>query len=151
MRQLSLSAPMPTDRHRQAICMFLHDYVIDAQESHMNHGHLQILPDMLVKMGESSALSQAVSAVALTSLAHRSSLGYLIPQARQAYGNALRSIHAILKNNADFSGAAIRSDHTLATILCLDLHEVNSSPAYRACSNENLLIHRSSAARGQRG
>ena len=128
---------MPTDRLVQAICMSLHDYVIDPKESHMNFGHLQTLPDMLVKMGESSALSQAVSAVALTNLAHRSCLGYLIPQARQAYGNALRSIYTILKNSADSSGAALSSDHTLATILCLDLHEVNSCPAYRDCANED--------------
>ena len=117
----------------------------------MNFGHLQILPGLLIKTGESSALSQAVSAVALTSLAHRSCLGYLVPQARQAYGNALRSIHTILKNNVEFSGAAISSDHILATILCLDLHEVNSSPTYRDCADDALLIHRSSAARDQRG
>lgn len=117
----------------------------------MSFGHLQTLPDMLIKTGESPALSQAVSAVALTSLAHRSCLEDLVPQARQAYGSALRSVYATFRDNPDLSSAAISSDRTLITILCLDFYEVISNPAYGDFANGGLVTRRSSAARGQRG
>ncbi len=110
---------MPTDWHQQAICMFLRDYVIDPLDSKINFGTLQTLPDLLSKAGPYSALSEAVSAVALTSLAHRSSLSQVVPAGRLSYGKALRRLSTIFRNNGDICG-----DQTLATVLCLDLYKV---------------------------
>lgn len=59
--------------------MFFHNYVINPRESGINFGYLQNLPDMIGRADDSSALSEAISAVALTSLAHRSSLDHLVP------------------------------------------------------------------------
>ena len=100
--------------------MFLRDYVIEPFESKINFGHLQNLPGLLSKAGQSSALSEAVSAVALTSLAHRSSIPYIVPAGRQAYGKALRQLSTVFKDNIDICG-----DQTLTTVLCLDLYEVS--------------------------
>lgn len=99
--------------------MFLRDYIIDPFDSKINFGHLQNLPNLLTKANPSSALSEAVSAVALTSLAHRSSLSYIVPAGRQSYGKALRLLSTSFRENADICG-----DQTLATVLCLDLYEV---------------------------
>ena len=69
--------------------------------------------------GGSSALSEAISAVALTSLANRSRLKHLVIEGRQAYGNALQLVNNDLRNDAK-----VFSDRTLASVLCLDFYEV---------------------------
>ena len=120
-RNLSISAPIPTNWQQQAIAVFFRDFVIESGESRIDFGYLQHLPDLLTRAREPSPLSEAVSAVALTNLAHRSSLSYLIPAGRQAYGSALRMLSAALTRNMD-----ICSDQTLATVLCLDFYEVRS-------------------------
>lgn len=77
---------------------------------------------MTGRADDSSALSEAISAVALTSLAHRSSLDHLVPAGRQAYGKALRLVNADLSNDAE-----VCNDRTLATVLCLDFYEVSQT------------------------
>ena len=59
--------------------MFFDDYVIGREESQINWGYLHILPRMFGQASGTSALSQAVSAVALTSFAHRSRLDFSHP------------------------------------------------------------------------
>ena len=67
-----------------------------------------------------SASAKAVTAVALTSLAHRTSLDCLSAQARQEYGTALALLSRSLRTQQ-----AIKADSTLAAILCLDIYEVS--------------------------
>ena len=112
---------MTTDWHGQAISMFFYDYVVVPKEPELfGTGYLQPIPDLYSKEKEMSALGQAVSAVALTSLSHRTSLDYLLNNARQRYGNALSLLEKSLR-----SEAAMKADNTLAAILVLDCYEVS--------------------------
>jgi len=95
--------------------MFFHDYVINARDSRIGLGSLQSLPDLTSKAGDRSALSEAVSAVALSNLAHRTT-----PAGRQAYGKALRLFTTVLSEDPQQC-----DDQTVATVLCLDLYEVS--------------------------
>lgn len=110
---------MSPDWNHQAVCLFFHDYVIKSSEATTDFGHLQILPDLWDKEDSTPALKEAVSATALMSLGHRSSLGHLVVQARQRYGMALRLIASALSNYEE-----IQKDSTLAAILCAGLYEV---------------------------
>lgn len=111
---------MVTDWQGQAISIFFHDYVLFPKNSALGTGYLQNVPELCSKEVEMSALYQAVSAVALTSLAHRTSLDYLSAQARQRYGIALSLLKGSLR-----SQEAMKTDSTLAAILCLDFYEVS--------------------------
>lgn len=118
-RTSSISAPLATDWHTQAVCMFFHDYVMEPGESTAGVGFLYGLPELWRDERTTSALQETVSAVALTSLAHRSScFDYLVPQARQCYGKALQLTTRILSDPKE-----VRKDSTLATILCLGMYE----------------------------
>lgn len=127
--QLSVPASVPShisiDWHGQAISMFFHDYVIDREESQIDTGYLDVIPSMLAKASDTSSLSQAVSAVALASFAHRSRLEYLIPQARKAYGKALQSTISTIGKHPDPSDPHISGDFMLATIIMLSSYEVS--------------------------
>ena len=114
--------PVSTDWRAEAISLFFHDYVISPSESTIGFGFLQCLPTIWNKKGpETLAYREAVSAVALTSFAHRSSLDYLIVQARQRYGKALQLAHGSLQSNQE-----VTTDTTLATVLCLGFYETIS-------------------------
>ena len=115
---------MTTDWRVQAIPMFFHDYIIDSRESQLDMGFFDVLPRMFSAASETSALSQAVSAVALTSFAHRSRIDPLMSQARKAYGKALRSVISIIGKHPDPGDPTIGSDFMLATILLLACYEV---------------------------
>lgn len=110
---------MPADWHAQSVCMFFHDYVIKPSDDKVCFGFLHGLPDLLSKEHGTSAFEEAVSAVALISFAHRSSLEYLVPQARQRYGRALSLIAEALRKQEN-----LKEDPVLATILCLGYYEV---------------------------
>lgn len=110
---------MPVDWHSQSVCMFFHDYVIKPRDDKVCFGFLHGLPDLLSKDDGSSAFEEAVSSVALMSLANRSSLEYLVPQARKRYGKALSLIAEALRNQE-----SLKDDRVLATILCLGYYEV---------------------------
>ena len=122
-RHFSYSAvpiPMTRDWSNQAVCMFFHDYLVVPTESAIGTGFLQNVPELFTKEPEMSALTKAVSAVALTSLAHRTSLDCLSAQARQQYGTALSLLNKCLRTQQ-----ALKADSTLAAILCLDIYEVS--------------------------
>lgn len=104
--------------------MFFHDYIIGSQESQLDMGFFDVLPRMFSTASETSALSQAVSAVALTSFAHRSRIDPLLFQARKAYGKALRSVIGIIGKHPDPSNPNIGGDFMLATVLLLACYEV---------------------------
>ena len=111
---------MTTDWHSQAVNLFFHDYVIQPSESKMGIGYLQCLPDLWYTSAQDSALRLTVSAVALTSLANRSScFGSLLPQASQRYGKALQQFTKSLTNQDD-----LKKDSTLATVFLFGIHEV---------------------------
>lgn len=116
----SVPIPMTRDWRNQAICMFFHDYTVVPRESGIGTGFLQNVPELFTKEPEMSALTKAISAVALTSLAHRTSLDCLSVQARQQYGTALSMLNWSLRTQQ-----AIKADSTLAAILCLDMYEVS--------------------------
>lgn len=116
----SISSPMPTDWNGQSVCLFLHDYVIKSNEDNVfGFGFLQCLPDLLQRSDDTPACQEAVSALALMSLAHRSSLEYLLPQARQRYGKSLSLVAGALRKQENLDGDAI-----LAAVLCLGYYEV---------------------------
>ena len=116
---------MANDWYGQSVCMFMQDYVISSDQSPTGIGYLHGLPDLWVKNEEVSPARQAISAVALTSLAHRSSsLDYLLPQARRQYGRALKLLAQALSNPEEW-----KKDGTLATVLCLSVYEVSKSSA----------------------
>ena len=110
---------MPRDWRNQAVCMFFHDYLVVPREAAIGTGFLQNVPELFTKEPEMSALTKAVSAVALTSLAHRTSLDCVSAQARQQYGTALCLLNRSLRTQQ-----AVEADSTLAAILCLDIYEV---------------------------
>ena len=110
---------MPTDWHGQSVCMFFHDYVIKSGDDKVGFGFLDGLPDLLSKEDGDSSFQEAVSAVSLMSLAHRSNLDCLLPQARQRYGKALALTAVALRNEEN-----LREDRVLATILCMGCYEV---------------------------
>ena len=112
--------PMTRDWRNQAVCMFFHDYHVLPKESANGTGFLQNVPELFTTEPETSALAKAVSAVALTNLAHRTSLDCLSVQARQEYGTALS-----LLNRSLCTQQAIKADSTLAAILCLQIYEVS--------------------------
>ena len=112
---------MTRDWRDQAVCMFFYDYLVVPKESAIGTGFLQNVPELFTREAEMSALTKAVSAVALTSLAHRTSLDYLSAQARQQYGTALSLLNKSLRTQQ-----AVKADSTLAAILCLDIYEVSS-------------------------
>ena len=112
--------PMTRDWRNQAVCMFFHDYLVVPTGSAIGTGFLQNVPELFTKEPEMSALTKAVSAVALTSLAHRTSLDCLSTQARQQYGTALSLLNKSLRTQQ-----AVKADSTLAAILCLDIYEVS--------------------------
>ena len=100
--------------------MFFSDYVIQPRDSMIGFGFMQGLPDLWMHDDEASPYRQTVSAVALTSLAHRSScFDYFAHEARQRYGNAMRLLMKSLQNPEEW-----RRDSTLATVLCLGVYEV---------------------------
>ena len=107
---------MTRDWRDQAVCMFFHDYSVVPTGSAIGTGFLQNVPELFTKEPEMSALTKAVSAVALTSLAHRTSLDCLSAQARQQYGTALSLLNKSLRTQQ-----ALKADSTLAAILCLDI------------------------------
>ncbi len=111
---------MARDWRNQAVCMFFHDYLVVPRGSAIGTGFLQNIPELLTKEPEMSALTKAVSAVALTSLAHRTSLDCVSAQARQQYGTALCLLNRSLRTQQ-----AVKADSTLAAILCLDIYEVS--------------------------
>lgn len=102
--------------------MFFHDYVIAHLDSKVSFGFLQNLPEMWKKGSETHAYQEAVTSVALASFAHRSSLDYLVVQARQRYGKALQLAHKVMSH-----GDEMRKDSTLATVLCLGFYETVSN------------------------
>lgn len=110
---------MPTDWHGQSICMFFHDYVIKSGDDKVGFGFLHGLPDLLSKEDGNSAVQEAVSAVSLMSLAHRSNMDCLVPQARQRYGKALSLLAGDLRQREN-----LKEDRVLATILCMGYYEV---------------------------
>ncbi|KAL6722057.1 hypothetical protein ACLMJK_001162 [Lecanora helva] len=102
--------------------MFFSDYVIQPKESTVGFGFLENLPSLLTKEGGASPARETVSAVALMSLAHRSScFDYLVSEARQCYGNAMRLLVKALQDPD-----AWHRDSTLATVLCLGAYETLS-------------------------
>ena len=105
---------MPIDWQAQAVSFFFNDYIIAPSESTVGFGFLQGLPPMLAKGSDAGAYTEAVSAVALASFAHRSGLDHLVVQARQRYGKALQLSIQSLHRSSEVS-----KDSTLATILCL--------------------------------
>ena len=118
-RGSSICPPMASDWYGQAVCMFFYDYVITSSDATTDVGYLQILPDLWNKDGNTPAYQEAVSAVALMYLAHRSNLEYLVLQARHRYGTALRLIAGALRDQEE-----LKKDSTLAAILCAGLYEV---------------------------
>ena len=118
-RGSSICPPMASDWHGQAVCMFFYDYVVTSRDATTDVGYLQILPDLWNKDGNTPAYQEAVSAVSLMYLAHRSSLDCLVLQARHHYGTALRLIAAALRDQEE-----LKKDSTLAAILCAGLYEV---------------------------
>ncbi|KAL8790282.1 MAG: hypothetical protein Q9195_006440 [Heterodermia aff. obscurata] len=118
-QKLAISKPMATDWRAQAVSFFFNDYVVMSSESTVGFGFLQCLPDIWSKSPEAAAYQEAVSAVALASFAHRSSLDYLVVQARQRYGKALQLSNATLQKSAE-----VGKDSTLATVLCLGIYEL---------------------------
>ena len=118
-RRFSIGPPMPSDWHGQAVCMFFYDFVITSKDATTDVGYLQILPDLWNKDFNTPACQEAVSAVALMYLAHRSSLDNLVFQARHHYGTALRLIAGALSSQEE-----LKKDSTLAAILCAGLYEV---------------------------
>ena len=120
-QKVSISKPMPTDWRAQAVSFFFNDYVIMSSDSTVGFGFLQCLPTIWSKNPEAAAYQEAVSAVALASFANRSSLDYLVIQARQRYGKALQLSNATLRKSGE-----VGKDSTLATILCLGIYELIS-------------------------
>ena len=118
----TIPPPLPTDWHGQAISMFSQDYVVTSRTSIFDTGYLQIVPSLYASEKEMSALSQAVSAVALTSVAHRTRLDRLSAQARQRYGLALKLLREAMSDQK-----MVKSDSCLAAILLLDFYEVGHS------------------------
>ena len=112
---------MPTDWRAQAVSFFFNDYVIMSSESTVGFGFLQCLPAIWSKSPEAAAYQETVSAVALASFAHRSSLDYLVDQARQCYGKALQLSNATLQKSGE-----VGKDSTLAMVLCLGIYELIS-------------------------
>ena len=99
--------------------MFFHDYVIKSSDDKVGFGFLHGLPDLLSREDGDSALREAISAVSLISLAHRSNLDRLVPQARQRYGKALSLVAGDLNRQEN-----LKEDRVLATILCMGYYEV---------------------------
>lgn len=113
-------APVATDWQGQAVCMLFYDYVIPPNDSITNFGFLPNLPDLWSKEDNASALHEVVLAIALMSLAHRSSLDYLVHQARQRYGKFLQLIAKALGSPEE-----LKQDSVLAAILCANVYEVS--------------------------
>ena len=114
---------MTSDWHDQSVCMFITDYVIQPKESTIGFGYLQGLPDLWMRQDDSSPTRQAVSAMALTILAHRSSsFDYFVPEARLRYGYAMHSLARALQDPKEW-----KRDHILATIFCLGVYEASLS------------------------
>ncbi len=111
---------MASDWHGQAVYIFFNDYVIQTSESTVDFGFLESLPGLWAREDDTSVCREAVSAVALMSLAHRSSLNYLVIQARQRYGKALQLIAKALNNPEELG-----KDSTLASVLCAGYDEVS--------------------------
>ena len=109
---------MASDWNGQAVCMFFHDYVVPSNNSDNHFAFLQSLPDLWAKEENTPVFQEAISAVALLSLAHRSSLDYLLLQARQHYGKVLKLIAAALSNPEE-----LKKDSTLGAILCANYYE----------------------------
>lgn len=120
-QKVSISKPMPTDWRAQAVSFFFNDYVIMSSESTVGFGFLQCLPAIWSKSPEAAAYQEAVSAVALASFAHCSSLDYLVVQARQRYGKALQLSNATFQRHGE-----VGKDSTLAAVLCLGIYELIS-------------------------
>lgn len=118
-RSSSIGAPMASDWHGQAVCMFFHDYVVPSTHPDKQYAFLQSLPDLWANEENTPVFKEAVSSVALMSLAHRSSLDYLVVQARQQYGKVLKLIAAALSDPEE-----LKKDSTLAAILCANYYEV---------------------------
>ena len=138
---------LTNDWNSQSVCIFMQDYVISSDQSATGIGYLHGLPDLWVKQEEFSSIRQAVSAVALTSLAHRSSsLDYLLPQARRQYGQALMLTLRALSNPAEW-----KQDSTLATVLLLGVYEVRAIPTSMTLAHVLEPLCRSLVARCPRG
>ena len=121
----SIPNSLRTDWHGQSVCMFFSEYVIPPDNSAVGFGFMQGLPDLWTHDDEASPYRQTVSAVALTSLAHRSScFEYLVHEARHRYGTAMRLLMIALQNPEQWS-----KDSTLATVLCLGVYEVSILPS----------------------
>ena len=116
--------------------MFFYDYVVSPEDSQIGYAYFQGLPALVSREASTSALQNAVSAISLTSLGHRSTMDHLLIEGRRHYGRALRQANVLLSNEE-----TITTDSTMALIMCLDFFEVCRIPSRRsAATTEDTIL-----------
>jgi hypothetical protein len=123
-RVISVPPPLTQSVQLQAQHIFLQDtIVLTPYSSGVSRGHFAKLASLLESSLASSALYEAVNAVALVSLATRFSIPEIRPLAAAQYASSIRHIRAQIIASMHKDSV----DYLLASISLLSLYEVCST------------------------
>ena len=113
-----ISHQVSTSIGEQAMCFFLANFVLIPEPGTMR-GHLHFVIPLLKIEPPNSALTPALSAVAIAALGTRPNSRSLLPKAHRSYNKALRQLNSALTDPS-----LSTDDSTLAAVLLLALFEV---------------------------
>lgn len=109
---------MSNDWTDPALCHFLSDYVVEANEVKVSPGYLNHLQKLYVE-GSDDIIAHAISAVSLASFSNQFRSEDLLTRSRESYSKALLLVKRALSNPQQ-----ITKDGTLAGVFFLNMYEV---------------------------
>lgn len=114
------SKSLSEDVQSQAICLFFHDYIVDACPSFCE-GYLDFLPALYAQTSEDSCLGASVLAASYANLGKRIERKDLALKASHFYQSSLEAITAAIS-----SPQLATSDMTMTAIILLGVYEVST-------------------------
>ncbi|KAE8441872.1 hypothetical protein EG329_004227 [Mollisiaceae sp. DMI_Dod_QoI] len=128
----------------QATCFFFQNYVIG--DDSLATGSFEILPDVYLTGGISSALTDSLTAMGLVGLAHFYKASSLLSSATFKYNSAMRTLSSQLRNMEE-----AKSDQTFIAIMLLGYYEVNTCNSPQSMETWTKHINGASALMQLRG
>ena len=112
---------LPQDPEQQSICFFMSKFVQDSRTEEIWGGSLEALPAIYNEVGANSALSLAMAATSMSSVAWNPECAHFKPVSLQKYVKSLK-----LLNDAVQDPKESHSDGVLMAVLMLGFYEVSS-------------------------
>ena len=114
-----LNASITTDWEQQAPKVFFHFYTIATESDNVYGGHMSILEDYCNSFSHITYLLDALHAVALIDMSHRTRIPHLSEKAMSYRANALYSLRQALCDKAE-----AKKDYVLLALFLLERFEV---------------------------